>query len=105
MTTTQDAAACIHACQMACGRQYDVVIVQAVDGSCMFYCIPCFQQFAYQMMRAMVEPADAQIQEVVAGADLSDVVAVSADAPGYSISAPSYGPGPDDFDMDEPDLS
>lgn len=103
MTEQQDAAACIHACQDGCGRTYDVIIVQAIDGSTLFYCIPCLQQFVYQMTRAMLEPNDPQVQEVVEGADLSGVMLVDPDATGYTVRGFSDPVAEDDFDMDEAD--
>lgn len=98
-----NAAACIHACQEGCGRPIDVAIIQIVDASTLMYCIPCFQQFAYQMMRAMVEAESPDIQEVVSNADFTDVAYVDPDATGFHISGETPAQAEDEFTFDGSD--
>ena len=100
---TIDVAACIHACQEGCGRPIDILLVQIVDSSTLMYCIPCFQQFAYQMMRAMVEPESADIQEVVSSADFTDVAYVDPDASGYRVAKTVTVPPDYEFEFDGTD--
>jgi hypothetical protein len=103
VTTLPDAAACIHACQEGCGRPYDAIFIQVVDGSTLFYCIPCLHSFLVSLTRAMVEGDDPQVREVVAGADLSDVAVVTADA-GSHESTFTYTDGiTEDFFVDGDD--
>lgn len=90
-----EAAACLHACQDGCGRTYDIVIIQVVDGSTSFYCIPCFMGFAHQVMTAMVEPDNAQVSEVVGKSDFSDITFVEVGGVTYNVN-PTLPPAPDD---------
>lgn len=90
-----EAAACLHACQDGCGRTYDVVIIQVVDGSTSFYCIPCFMGFAHQVMQAMVEPHNPQVEEVIAGSDFSDISVVTVGGVAFDVN-PALPPAPDD---------
>lgn len=100
MSTQPGAVACIHACAMACGRTYDVILTQVVDGSTMFLCMPDFISFAANVAKAMTEPDDPQVKEIVANTSLEDVVLVTDDSAGYGIRK---GPDPvddDDFEFD-----
>lgn len=100
MTTIPDAKACFHACQAGCGRTYDLIIVMVIDGSTLFYCIPCSVAFLHQTVTAMVEPDDPAIQEVMAGTDISEVAYVSEDASDYMKLSPTEREDPDGFDFD-----
>lgn len=100
MTTETLAAACLHSCQEGCGRTYDIVIIQVVDGSTNMMCIPCFMSFAHRIMTAMVEPENPAVAEVVEGADFSDVTYVDPNAVGYGIRGFSDPPAEDDFEFD-----
>lgn len=92
-----EAAACVHACQEGCGRPYDVITILIVDGSTLFHCLPCSQQFAYQLMRAMVEPDSADVQEVVDGASFEGIAMVEPGVTGYTLRLPEYVPPEDEF--------
>lgn len=100
MTTLPHASACLHACQDGCGRTYDAIIVLVVDGSTLFYCIPCLQAFLVNMTKAMIEPDDPQVQEVMAGASFDNVAYVDPDAPGYTVRGHSDPTPEDEFDFD-----
>lgn len=69
--------ACIHACTWGCGRKYDVVFTQVIDASTLMLCMPCFMSFATNVMRAMVDGTSPEVLDVVAGANLSDVMVVT----------------------------
>lgn len=92
-----EAAACLHACQDGCGRTYDVIITQVVDGSTAFYCIPCFMAFAHQVMQAMVEPDNAQVQEVIGGSDFSDISYVEVGGTTFNVNPTLPPPADDEF--------
>jgi hypothetical protein len=101
MTIPTEGLACIHACAYGCGRQYDVIVTQVVDGSVMMLCLPDFVSFAANVARAMTEPEDAQVKEVVASTNLTDVMLVTAAAEA-KFSRGHSDPSPDDdFDVDE----
>lgn len=103
MSGLPDAAACLHACQAECGRTYDVIVTQPVDGSTLFYCIPCFMAFAHQMMQAMIEADNPAVQEVAAANAVTDVAYVAADAPQYGARGFSDPIADDGFDFDGDD--
>lgn len=94
------AAACVHACQEGCGRPYDIMVVLVVDGSTLMHCIPCHQAFIVNMTRAMIEADDPQVQEVVANADLTGVMIVDPDAPGFRFASVPAVPTEDEFSFD-----
>jgi hypothetical protein len=100
MADLPDAKPCLHACQTECGRTYDVIIIQPVDGSTLFYCMPCMLNFAHQLMQSMVEPDNPEIQAVVAANPISDVAYVTADSPQYKVRGFSDPVDDDFFDSD-----
>lgn len=69
--------ACTHACTWGCGRKYDIVVTQVIDASTLFLCIPCFMSFARNVMQAMVEADSADVKDVTASADLTNVMLVT----------------------------
>lgn len=93
--------ACIHACAWGCGRKYDVIIVQIIDGSTLMLCIPCMTSFSVNVMKAMVEPESPEVQEVLGSTDLTGVMLVTesgSDAPTRGFSDPA--PADDEFSFD-----
>lgn len=92
--------ACIHACQNGCGRPYDSIIVQAIDGATLFYCQVCMLQFAYAMVKAMTEPDDPQVMEVMANASYEGTQFVTADAVAAIVRNYSDPTPEDEFDFD-----
>lgn len=101
MAEPQNAAACTHACQNACGRQYDIISIQVVDGSSNFHCLPCFIAFSVQVATAMLEPDNADVQAVVELNPAGDVVYVDASADGIPIRGFSDPIEEDEFDIVE----
>lgn len=91
---------CIHACSMGCGRKYDAILVQVVDGSTLFLCMPDLMALAANIMKSMVEADDPAVREVVAGADFTDIAYVNPTT--YSGAAVTAGvaPAEDEFDLD-----
>lgn len=100
MTGVADGVACTHACSMACGRTYDVMVIQVVDASTLFLCMPCGVNFWAGVAKAMVEPEDPEIKEIVGNATLDDVVLVTDPNPGYGIRGYSDPAAGDDFEFD-----
>lgn len=90
-----EAAACLHACQYGCGRPYDVIMVQVIDGSSSFLCIPCLMAWSHQIMTAMVEPENPQVSEVVGRSDFSGISVVTVGGVAYDAN-PTLPPAPDD---------
>lgn len=91
----EEVVACFHACQEGCGRKYDLIIVQVVDGSTLFYCIPCFTSFSTQVVKSMMEPEDPAVREVIGRSDFSDITVVTVDGVEYNAN-PVLPPAPDD---------
>jgi len=79
---------------------YDVVFTQVVDSSTLFLCVPCLVSFVHNIAKAMTEPNDPQVMEVIANASLDDVVLVTDPTPGYGIRGNSDPHADDDFDFD-----
>lgn len=102
-TEIVEGAACLHACQEGCGRPYDIITIQVIDGSTSFFCIPCFMGFAHQVMKAMVEPDDSQVSEVVGNADFGDISFVDPEALGYVLHPAAPEPAEDEFVFDGSD--
>lgn len=100
MSEPTHAAACLHACSYNCGRQYDVIVTQVVDGSTMFLCIPCFMSFAHNVMQAMVDPNNPGVMEAVTSADLTDVAYVTAKEGGSVAGVPAPTMPDDEFSFD-----
>lgn len=85
MSEPMEIAACIHACSMGCGRKYDMVVVQIVDGSTLMLCIPCFTSFAANIMKAMLDKEAPEVLEALQLTDLSNVMLVDPDIPEYTL--------------------
>lgn len=77
MAEHEHGVACTHACTWGCGRKYDIIITQVVDASTLMLCMPCLISFARNLAEAMIEPDSAAVQEVIAAADLSNVMLVT----------------------------
>jgi hypothetical protein len=91
---------CKHACSFGCGREYDLAVIQVIDSSTLFLCIPDFLNFAKNVATAMVEPENMDVVEISQSADLSGVVIATTVAPDLTIRGNS-DPAPDDeFDFD-----
>lgn len=97
------AVVCTHACQNACGRMYDGIWISAIDGSTLFYCVPCWGAFLVQLQTAMLNPDDVQVQEVIAGTDLSGVVVATTHDPGFITGIPVSVMQDDEFVFDGSD--
>lgn len=91
---------CIHACSYGCGRKYDAILIQVVDGSTLFLCMPDLLALSHQLAMAMVEPELPEIQEVMANADFTDVAYVDPNAPAVHIEIAPRPPADDEFAFD-----
>lgn len=100
MAENETGEACIHACSFGCGRKYDVIVTQVVDGSTLFLCMPDLVSFVRNVAQSMVEPDSPEIQEVVQNADLADVVVVTEPDPGYAVRGNSDPTAEDEFEFD-----
>lgn len=85
---------------MGCGRKYDTITIQVVDGSTIFLCMPCGVSFWANIAKAMVEPDDPQVKEIVANTSLEDVVLVTDDSAGYGIRKTPDPVADNDFEFD-----
>lgn len=99
MSETVEIAACIHACSMGCGRKYDMIVVQVIDGSTLMLCIPCFTSFAVNIMKAMLEKESPEVLEALQLTDLSNVMLVNADVPEYILPDFSDSLPEDEFEF------
>lgn len=103
MSEQPTGVACAHACGFGCGRPYDVIVTQVVDNSTLMLCMPDFVSFAANVAKSMVEPDDPQVMEVTANADLTDVMLVMDEHPGYGVVGHSDPMPEDEFDFDGTD--
>lgn len=97
MSEVESGEPCIHACAWGCGRKYDIVLVQVVDSSTLMLCIPCMLSFSRNVMEAMVEANSDGVKEVVAGADMTDVMLVRSTASNPGMRGFSDPDATDDF--------
>lgn len=100
MADVVDGVACTHACSFGCGRTYDVVFTQVVDGSTLFLCIPDLVNFIANLAKSMTEPDDPEVKEIVASTTLDDVMLVTDGTSGYGIRGHSDPHADDDFTFD-----
>lgn len=103
MTEQPTGVACLHTCAFSCGRPYDVIVVQVADNSTLMLCMPDFVSFAANVAKAMTEPDDPAVQEVVQGANLDDVLITTDDTPSYGIVGHSDPLPQDEFEFDGTD--
>lgn len=94
------AQACTHACSYACGRMYDCMFTSVIDSSTLFLCMPCFASFAQNVVQAMVDATSPEVQEVVANADLTDVMLVHPDHDQYVPATLLRQAAEDEFSFD-----
>lgn len=98
---SQSGEACIHACSWACGRKYDVVLVQIIDGSTLMLCIPCLMSFSRNVMQAMVDADSVDVRDVTASADFTGVMLVTeSDTPSSMRGFSDPEPADDEFSFD-----
>lgn len=100
MTIPTEAIACLHTCAFGCGRTYDVVVVQVADNSTLMLCMPDFVSFAANVAKAMTEPEDGAVKEVVAGTSLDNVLHATETDSGYGIRGNSDPTPEDEFAFD-----
>jgi hypothetical protein len=55
-----------YGCTFGCGNPYDVVIVQVADGTTEFLCMPCFVKLAADVLAAMTETDNPQVNLALA---------------------------------------
>jgi hypothetical protein len=100
MTEQPTGEVCTHACAMGCGRKYDVIIVQVIDSSTLMLCMPCGVSFWANVAKAMVEPNDPAVMEVVAGANFDGIVTAAIPADNIMPFPQRTAPAEDEFDFD-----
>lgn len=57
-----------YGCTFGCGNPYDYVLVDVRDGETQFICIPCFVRTATDMVRAIENPEDPEVQAAMQAA-------------------------------------
>lgn len=58
-----------YGCSLGCGNPYDFVIVMVSGAETQFLCTPCFVQQAGQMLEAMINPDNPEIQRMLSEVD------------------------------------
>lgn len=54
-----------YGCTFGCGNPYDVVLVQILDGTTEFLCIPCLIGLAVTMTTAMTDAGNPDVQKAM----------------------------------------
>lgn len=57
-----------YGCSLACGNPYDFIVVLVQDGTTQMLCTPCFVRTAADMLEAMTNPDDPEVQRRIAEA-------------------------------------
>jgi hypothetical protein len=63
-----------YGCSLACGNPYDFIVVLVEDSSTQMLCTPCFVRTAADMLEAMLNPDDPEVQQRIASAGDIDTV-------------------------------
>lgn len=58
-----------YGCSLGCGNPYDFIIVMVKGAETQFLCTPCFVQQAAQMLEAMINPDNPDIQKMMSEVD------------------------------------
>jgi hypothetical protein len=64
---------CKHVCSMADGNEYEFVVTTCSDSTTLFLCVPCFVGMATELIVAMTEPDNPDVQAAVAAYDANTV--------------------------------
>ena len=85
-----------YGCSLACGNPYDFVVVIVQDGTTQFLCVPCFVRTAADMLEAMTNPDDPQVQQRIAEVgDIDTVPMYGRQVAGRGHEAPADSVDPD----------
>lgn len=99
---TQPQHARSYGCTFGCGNPYDIIVVQVVDGTTEFLCLPCFVKLATDILAAMTETDNPQVNLALAsmgGLGAQTVPGPNGKMPGHN--APATSTDPDLFDAYE----
>jgi hypothetical protein len=87
-----------YGCTFGCGNPYDFILVTVSDGTTEFVCLPCFIKLATDMLSAVMEADNPNVQAAVQWASANG--ADSAPGPGgrsRGRNAPATADDPDVF--------
>lgn len=65
-TESNEAQPRSYGCTFGCGNPYDVIVTMISDASTDLLCIPCFIKVAHDMLQAMTEHDNPQVQAALA---------------------------------------
>lgn len=85
-----------YGCSLGCGRPYDFIIIDVQSGTTEFPCVPCYLQLASDMLTAMLEPGNPDVQSALAA--IGTVTTVPMDGNGAKRgrrNAPANSEDPD----------
>lgn len=68
-----------YGCSYGCGNPYDFVVTTISDMSSLALCAVCFMRTAHDMMTAVMDPNNPEVQKRVAEAQLDNVVQFDAE--------------------------
>jgi hypothetical protein len=79
--TPPGAAQRSYGCTYGCGNPYDFLLVSVADSTTEFLCLPCLVHLAGDMVEAMVNPDNPEVQRKVREAGIVDMATVTGSAP------------------------
>jgi hypothetical protein len=85
-----------YGCSLACGNPYDFVVILVQDGTTQFLCTPCFVHTAHDMLMAMADPGNSDVQRRMSEAGDVETVPMTQDfVMGRGHNAPAGVDDPD----------
>jgi hypothetical protein len=85
-----------YGCAMGDGNPYDFIVVLVQDGTTQFLCTPCFVRTAADMLEAMTNPDNAEVQRRLGEVGDVDVAPMTQDfVMGRGHNAPAGNEDPD----------
>lgn len=85
-----------YGCSLGCGNPYDFVVVLVQDSTTQMLCTPCFVRTAADMLDAMTNPNDPEVQRRIAEVgDVEQVPMYGRQVAGRGHEAPADTVDPD----------
>lgn len=70
------ASARSYGCTFGCGNPYDIIVIQVADSTTEMLCVPCFTRLALDVVKAITEEADPEVQAALAAwTEVADTIA------------------------------
>jgi hypothetical protein len=102
MSDAEDLEPRSYGCSSGDGNPYDFIVVLVNDGTTQFLCTPCFVQSAMDMVTAIINPDDPEVQKRIAEAgDIDTVPMMGRQVAKRGHEAPTDSLDPDAIDTFE----